>query len=45
MEEEEDIIYIHIPKLSEEKYEEVIDSVAEFMERRWPDFSANRFTT
>lgn len=45
MEEEEDIIYIHLPKMSEEKYAEVINSVKDFMNLRWPDFNQNRFAT
>jgi len=31
--------------LSDDKYEEVLHSVMEFMNYRWPDFAPNRFTT
>lgn len=44
-EEDEDIITIHLGvNLSEEKYNEVVASVIAFMNSRWPDLNANRFS-
>ena len=46
MEDETDVITIELGKtLTDEQYEEVLASVIAFMEMRWPDFAANRFTT
>jgi len=45
MEDETDVITIELGKtLTYEQYEEVLASVIAFMEMRWPDFAANRFT-
>lgn len=42
---DEDIITIHLGKiLSEEQYQEVVDSVLAFMNKRWPTLSNNRFS-
>jgi len=42
---DEDIITIHLGKiLSEEQYQEVVDSVIAFMNKRWPTLSNNRFS-
>ena len=45
MEDDEDIIIIHLGKiLTDEQYEEVLASVRAFMSKRWPDFAQNKFT-
>ena len=45
MEDENDTIVIELGRtLTDEQYDEVLASVIAFMEVRWPDFSANRFT-
>lgn len=44
MQEDEDIITIHLPKLTDEQYAEVLESVIAFMDRRWPDFAPSKFT-
>ena len=45
MEDEYDTITIELGKtLTDEQYDEVLASVIAFMEMRWPDFAANRFT-
>lgn len=44
--EENDCITIELGvTLTEQQYAEVINSVIEFMNVRWPDFAQNRFTT
>lgn len=45
MEDEEgDVIVIELgKKLTEEQYREVVESVAAFLNTRWPNFSANEF--
>ena len=45
MEDEEgDVIVIELgKKLTEEQYREVVESVAAFLNTRWPHFSANEF--
>ena len=44
--EEEDCIVIELGTvLPDDKYAEVLNSVIEFMNARWPDFAQNRFTT
>ena len=44
MEEDQDIIVIELGvKLSDEQYEEVLNSVMMFMDVRWPDFRKDRF--
>ena len=38
IEKEEDIITIHLGKiLTQEQYDKVVESVIEFMNRRWPN--------
>ena len=45
MEDEYDTIVIELGRtLTDEQYDEVLASVLAFMEARWPDFAANRFT-
>lgn len=45
MEEDSDVIVIELGKvLTEEQYQEVVDSVIAFMNVRWPHFSANEFS-
>lgn len=45
-EKDEDIITIHLGKvLTEEQYNEVVNSVIAFMNQRWPELTNNRFTT
>lgn len=42
---DEDIITIHLGKvLTQEQYDEVVASIAAFMNQRWPDYSGNRFS-
>jgi len=42
---DEDIIIIHLGRtLSKEQYQEVVDSVIAFMNKRWPTLSNNRFS-
>ena len=42
---DEDIITIHLGKvLSEEQYNDIVQSVIAFMNKRWPDLSVNRFS-
>ena len=42
---EGDVIIIHLGvELSEEKYNEVVQSIIAFMNTRWPEFSNNRFS-
>jgi hypothetical protein len=43
---DEDVIIIHLGRvLTEEQYQEVLDSVLAFMKLRWPNhFSANEFS-
>lgn len=45
VEEDEDIIIIHLGKiLTEEQYDEVVQSILAFMDKRWPDLGINRFS-
>ncbi len=42
---DEDIITIHLGKnLPEEKYNEVVQSIIAFMNKRWPDLTNNKFS-
>ena len=42
---DEDTIIIHLGKiLSEEQYNEVVNSIISFMNKRWPQFSNNNFS-
>ena len=42
--EEGDTITIHLGvELPEEQYNEVVASVVDFLNRRWPQFTGNRF--
>lgn len=34
---DEDVIIIHVGHLSEERYNRVVQSIVEFMNKRWPD--------
>ena len=45
MEEDGDVIVIELGRvLTEEQYQEVVDSVRAFMDMRWPHFSASEFS-
>lgn len=43
---EEDIITIHLGRvLTEQQYNEVVNSVISFMNKRWPEFRATEFAS
>ena len=45
MNDDEDIITIHLGKvLTEEQYNEVVQSIIAFMDKRWPGLLPNRFS-